>query len=70
MPFADLQAFLAHLEATRQLQRVRVEVDPVLEAGEIAQRVLRDGGKGCLLGFVTPMHGDKARGDGIEHQWD
>jgi hypothetical protein len=31
MPFADLQAFLAHLEATRQLQRVRVEVDPVLE---------------------------------------
>src|SRR5678815_877932 len=49
MPFADLQAFLAHLEATRQLQRVRVEVDPVLEAGEIAQRVLRDGGPALLF---------------------
>ena len=32
--------------------------------------LLRDGGKGCLLGFVTPMHGDKARGDGVEIEWD
>ena len=32
--------------------------------------LLRDGSSGCLLGFVTPMHGDKARGDGVEHQWD
>ena len=30
----------------------------------------RDGGKGCLLGFVTPMHGDKARGHGVEIEWD
>jgi 4-hydroxy-3-polyprenylbenzoate decarboxylase len=49
MPFADLQAFLAHLESIGQLQRVRVEVDPVLEAGEIAQRVLRDGGPALLF---------------------
>ena len=49
MPFADLQAFVAHLEATRQLRRVRVEVDPVLEAGEIAQRVLREGGPALLF---------------------
>lgn len=32
--------------------------------------VLRDGGHGCLLGFVTPMHGDKARGHGVELEWD
>ena len=32
--------------------------------------LLRDESPGCLLGFVTPMHGDKARGDGVEHQWD
>jgi len=32
--------------------------------------LLRDGSPGCLLGFVTPQHGDKARGDGVEHQWD
>jgi hypothetical protein len=32
--------------------------------------LLRDGSKGCLLGFVTPMHGDKARGHGVEIEWD
>jgi hypothetical protein len=32
--------------------------------------VLRDGAHGCLLGFITPLHGDAARGDGIELQWD
>lgn len=32
--------------------------------------VLRDGHKGCLLGFVTPMHGDAARGHGVELEWD
>jgi len=32
--------------------------------------LLRDGAKGCLLGFVTPMHGDAARGNGIELEWD
>lgn len=31
---------------------------------------LRDGTNGCLLGFITPMHGDVARGDGIEREWD
>jgi hypothetical protein len=31
---------------------------------------LRDGTNGCLLGFVTPMHGDKARGHGVELEWD
>ena len=31
---------------------------------------LRDGSNGCLLGFVTPMHGDNARGHGIEKEWD
>ena len=31
---------------------------------------LRDGANGCLLGFITPMHGDATRGHGIERQWD
>ena len=30
----------------------------------------RDNSNGCLLGFVTPMHGDAARGHGIEKEWD
>jgi Family of unknown function (DUF6152) len=32
--------------------------------------VLRDGGNGCLLGFITPLHGDVARGHGVEREWD
>ena len=32
--------------------------------------LLRDGAKGCLLGFITPMHGDAARGHGVEIEWD
>ena len=32
--------------------------------------LLRDGGRGCLLGFVTPNHGDPARGHGVEREWD
>src|SRR5690348_5562707 len=31
---------------------------------------LSDGASGCLLGIVTPMHGDAARGDGVERQSD
>jgi hypothetical protein len=32
--------------------------------------LLRDGSTGCLLGFVTPDHGDQARGHGVEREWD
>lgn len=31
---------------------------------------LRDGSNGCLLGFITPMHGDDERGHGVERHWD
>ena len=31
---------------------------------------LRDGADGCLLGFITPLHGDAARGHGVEREWD
>lgn len=32
--------------------------------------LLKDGSTGCLLGFLTPMHGDMARGHGVEKDWD
>src|SRR5918996_1041046 len=31
---------------------------------------VKDAATGCLLGFVTPMHGDAARGHGVEKDWD
>jgi menaquinone biosynthesis decarboxylase len=59
MPFSDLQDFVRHLEQVGQLKRVRVEVDPELEATEIAQRVLREQGPALLFerpkGSSTPL---------------
>ena len=40
------------------------------DAVRVRCHVLRDGNAGCLLGFVTPLHGDKARGHGVEREWD
>ena len=44
-----------------------------LRAGDtigVRCHLLIDGSKGCLLGFVTPLHGDLARGHGVELEWD
>ena len=40
------------------------------DAIKVRCHVLRDGANGCLLGFITPLHGDAARGHGIEREWD
>ena len=62
------------LEATNQRGIVNngVKREDVRPGDHIKVRchLLRDGAKGCLLGFVTPMHGDAARGNGIELEWD
>jgi 4-hydroxy-3-polyprenylbenzoate decarboxylase len=52
VPFPDLHSFVTHLERSGQLRRVRVPVDPVLEASEIAQRVVRE--RGPALVFERP----------------
>jgi UbiD family decarboxylase len=49
MAFNNLQDFVARLERSGDLRRVRVDVDPVLEAPEIAQRVLREEGPALLF---------------------
>ena len=54
------------------LEKVGIKVNDVRPGDRIKVRchLLRDGATGCLLGFVTPMHGDAARGHGIERDWD
>jgi 4-hydroxy-3-polyprenylbenzoate decarboxylase len=49
VPAADLQAFVTELERHGCLQRVGVEVDPVLEITEIADRVTKAGGPALLF---------------------
>src|SRR5512133_1632082 len=47
--FTDLQSFLAHLERHGELKRISAEVDPELEATEIATRVVKEGGPALLF---------------------
>ncbi len=62
------------LEATGPsgLDRRGIKRDDVKAGDTIKVRChkLKDGTSGCLLGFVTPMHGDAARGHGVEKEWD
>jgi hypothetical protein len=62
------------LEATNpqgiSLRGVKREDVQVGDTIKVRCHLLRDGARGCLLGFVTPMHGDAARGHGIEREWD
>lgn len=49
MPAADLQTFVAELEQRGWLKRITVEVDPVLEITEIADRVMKASGPALLF---------------------
>ena len=53
-PYPDLRAFIKRLEKENQLQRIRTEVDPVLEISEITDRVSKNHGPALLF--------DKPRG--------
>jgi 4-hydroxy-3-polyprenylbenzoate decarboxylase len=52
-----LREYLAILEKHGQVHRIKVEVDPVYEIGEIAQRWMRKGGGKALL-FERPSGSD------------
>ena len=55
-----------------QIYENGVEADFVQEGDRIRARIhlLRDGGNGGLLGFITPLHGDADRGTDVELEWD
>ena len=62
------------LEATGPggLERNGIKREDVRVGDSVRVRchALRDGSPGCLLGFLTPTHGDMARGHGVEKEWD
>lgn len=74
MVYLDVKGEMWALEATNPqgifLRGVKKEDVQVGDKIKVRCHLLRDGGKGCLLGFVTPLHGDKARGHGVEIEWD
>lgn len=62
MAYRDLRDFLAQLERSGELKRVRVEVDPNLEMTEVCDRVLKAGGPALLFekpkGHSIPVLGN------------
>src|SRR5881398_3427070 len=71
MGYASLSACVTDLERTGQLARVRIEINPRLEAAAIHRRVYAAGGpavlfervKGCAFPMVSNLFGtlDRAR---------
>ena len=62
MKYRDLRDFIAHLEVTGQLIRVKEPVSPVLEMTEFCDRLLKRGGPAVLFenvpGYTTPVLGN------------
>jgi 4-hydroxy-3-polyprenylbenzoate decarboxylase len=80
MNYHDLRDFIAQLEKIGELKRITVEIDPVLEMTEIADRVLRAGGpallfekpKGHSIPVLANLFGSPRRvalGMGAEGDW-
>jgi len=59
MAYADLGEFIRKLEKERELKRISVEVDPVLEIAEFADRAVKQGGPALLFerpkGYRIPV---------------
>src|SRR5579863_5656418 len=59
MAYRDLREFIRALEQNNELKRVSVEVDPILEITEFADRAVKQGGPALLFekpkGYTTPV---------------
>jgi 4-hydroxy-3-polyprenylbenzoate decarboxylase len=59
MAYSDLRDFIRKLDKERELKRIRIEVDPVLEIAEFADRAVKSGGPALLFehpkGYSIPV---------------
>ena len=49
MAYTNLREFIAKLEKERELKRISIEVDPVLEIAAFADRSVKQGGPALLF---------------------
>ncbi|MEN6500255.1 MAG: menaquinone biosynthesis decarboxylase, partial [Rectinema sp.] len=52
MAYSGLREFISFLDSKGELARISVEVDPILEITEIADRVMKEGGPALLFEHV------------------
>jgi 4-hydroxy-3-polyprenylbenzoate decarboxylase len=59
MPYTDVRDFIRKLEKEHELKRISIEVDPVLEIAEFADRAVKKGGPALLFerpkGYKIPV---------------
>src|ERR1017187_8575702 len=59
MAYRDLREFIRALEEKGELKRIAIEVDPILEITEFADRAVKSGGPALLFenpkGYGTPV---------------
>src|SRR5271165_6645808 len=59
MAYQDLREFMRALEKNNELKRISVEVDPILEITEFADRAVKNGGPALLFerpkGYTIPV---------------
>src|SRR2546423_10018613 len=59
MAYRDLREFIRALEQKRELKRIAIEVDPILEMTEFADRAVKQGGPALLFekpkGYNVPV---------------
>src|SRR5476649_57044 len=59
MAYQDLREFIGALEKNHELKRISVEVDPILEITEFADRAVKQGGPALLFekpkGYTIPV---------------
>src|SRR5437762_6076833 len=59
MAYQDLREFIRELEKNKELKRIAVEVDPMLEITEFADRAVKQGGPALLFekpkGYTVPV---------------
>ena len=49
MPYSDVRDFIRKLEKEHELKRISIEVDPILEIAEFADRAVKSGGPALLF---------------------
>ena len=67
----QVQAWALEGGSPASVEEFGVNQDHLLPGDRIIARChrLRDGSPSCVLGFLTPMHGDAERGHGVERPW-
>jgi len=67
----QVQTWVMEGASPPSIRAADVSEDDIRPGDRISMRChpLKDGSPGCVSGFVTPMHGDMARGHGVERAW-